>query len=110
MPEGSERKGLNNIRYTVSFAKVYKSPKELNGTLPREIYTPSEPPACGLLIEAGKEYLLAGRYENGIMTTVLCGQILLDDSTQSKFENVLEWNNVPNSLRNRLDIKAFEPC
>ncbi|KAK6025367.1 hypothetical protein OSTOST_08738 [Ostertagia ostertagi] len=32
--------------------------------LPAEIYTPSEPPACGLLIDTGKEYLLAVSHVN----------------------------------------------
>uniref|UniRef100_A0AC35FMV8 NTR domain-containing protein n=1 Tax=Panagrolaimus sp. PS1159 TaxID=55785 RepID=A0AC35FMV8_9BILA len=110
MPENPSRPGLNNIRYNVEYGKIYKSPADLKGELPKEIYTPSERPACGLLIDAGKEYLLAGRYENGTMTTVLCGQILSDDSNKETFESVLEWKNVPKTLQNRLDIKAFEPC
>ncbi|PAV69533.1 hypothetical protein WR25_12000 [Diploscapter pachys] len=59
--------------------------------LPNEIYTPSERPACGLVIEAGKEYLLAGRIESGVPFTVLCGQVLPDDSGATEYENVLEW-------------------
>ncbi|KAK0410800.1 hypothetical protein QR680_005328 [Steinernema hermaphroditum] len=102
MPDGSPRKGLNNIKYSVKHIDTFKVPNELNGTLPTSVFTPSEAPACGLFLDAGKEYLLAGRYEDGILMTVLCGQILYDDPKQSEFENVLEWEQVPDTLQNRL--------
>uniref|UniRef100_A0A914E3A2 NTR domain-containing protein n=1 Tax=Acrobeloides nanus TaxID=290746 RepID=A0A914E3A2_9BILA len=111
MPEGSERRGLNNIRYNVKYVNVYKTPNEFkNATLPESIYTPSERPACGIILEAGKEYLLAGRYVNNIMLTQLCGQVLSDDPTKETFENVFEWQNVPKALEQNLQSKAFEPC
>uniref|UniRef100_A0A1I7XMS5 NTR domain-containing protein n=1 Tax=Heterorhabditis bacteriophora TaxID=37862 RepID=A0A1I7XMS5_HETBA len=101
MPVGSSRKGLNNIRYVVEHMHVYKKPSNIS-VLPSEIYTPSEPPACGLLIHSGKEYLLAGRIENSSLFTVLCGQVLLDNPSEDLFENVLEWKNVPVNLQQSL--------
>uniref|UniRef100_A0A1I8A6E0 NTR domain-containing protein n=1 Tax=Steinernema glaseri TaxID=37863 RepID=A0A1I8A6E0_9BILA len=108
LPDGSPRKGLNNIKYSVKHVDTYKVPKELNGTLPTSVFTPSEAPACGLFLDAGKEYLLAGRFEDGILMTVLCGQILYDNPKQSEFENVLEWEQVPDTLRNRLKAGIFD--
>ncbi|CAP30619.1 Protein CBR-TAG-225 [Caenorhabditis briggsae] len=106
LPEGSERKGLNNLRYTVQHVEVFKKPSNMT-TLPDEIYTPSESPACGLTIAAGHEYLLAGRVEGpNALYTVLCGQVLPDDRSQTSFENVLEWKNVPQSLQTQ--IKAIK--
>ncbi|KAL6742210.1 hypothetical protein Aduo_015382 [Ancylostoma duodenale] len=101
MPPGSARKGLNNLRYAVNHVRVYKRP---NGApnLPAEIYTPSEPPACGLIIDAGKEYLLAGKIHNGTLHTVLCGQVLVDNPTEELYENVLEWSKVPKQLQEKL--------
>ncbi|VDM76669.1 unnamed protein product, partial [Strongylus vulgaris] len=66
--------------------------------LPAEIYTPSEPPACGLIIDAGKEYLLtaklgdyrrygSGKINNGTLHTVLCGQVLVDNPSEELYEN-----------------------
>uniref|UniRef100_A0A7I4YU54 NTR domain-containing protein n=1 Tax=Haemonchus contortus TaxID=6289 RepID=A0A7I4YU54_HAECO len=101
MPPGSPRKGLNNHRYAVEHIKVYKKPSDLK-TLPAEIYTPSEPPACGLLIDAGKEYLLAGKIHNGTLLTVLCGQVLVDNPAEELYENVLEWKKVPKQLQEKL--------
>uniref|UniRef100_A0A7E4UT26 NTR domain-containing protein n=1 Tax=Panagrellus redivivus TaxID=6233 RepID=A0A7E4UT26_PANRE len=103
------RKGLNNIRYKVTYGDVFKKPDNIS-SLPTDIYTPSEPPACGLLLEAGKEYLLAGRIVNGTATTVLCGQILQDDPEAQTYEKVLEWGEVAASLKNRLKIHAFDKC
>ncbi|CAI2353351.1 unnamed protein product [Caenorhabditis sp. 36 PRJEB53466] len=106
LPEGSERKGLNNLRYTVEHVEVFKKPANLT-VLPNEIFTPSESPACGLVIGAGREYLLAGRVEgNSALYTVLCGQVLPDDKSKSSFENVLEWKNVPQTLQTQ--IKAIK--
>ncbi|RCN30707.1 tissue inhibitor of metalloproteinase [Ancylostoma caninum] len=101
MPPGSARKGLNNLRYAVNHVRVYKRPNGV-GNLPAEIYTPSEPPACGLIIEAGKEYLLAGKIHNGTLHTVLCGQVLGDNPTEELYENVLEWSKVPKQLQEKL--------
>ncbi|EPB68030.1 tissue inhibitor of metalloproteinase [Ancylostoma ceylanicum] len=101
MPPGSARKGLNNLRYAVNHLKVYKRPNGV-ANLPAEIYTPSEPPACGLIIDAGKEYLLAGKIHNGTLHTVLCGQVLGDNPTEELYENVLEWSKVPKQLQDKL--------
>ncbi|CAI5453142.1 unnamed protein product [Caenorhabditis angaria] len=98
LPADTSRKGLNNLRYTVQHVKVFKTPANLT-TLPSEIFTPSESPACGLKISAGHEYLLAGRVEGASsLYTVLCGQVVPDSSTSTEFEKVLEWKNVPASL------------
>ncbi|VDO80056.1 unnamed protein product [Heligmosomoides polygyrus] len=115
MPPGSPRKGLNNHRYAVNHIKVYKphictwfrcitklqKPADVS-ELPSEIYTPSEPPACGLIIDAGKEYLLAGKIHNGTLFTVLCGQVLVDNPSEELYENVLEWKKVPKQLQEKL--------
>ncbi|KHJ93336.1 hypothetical protein OESDEN_06757 [Oesophagostomum dentatum] len=101
LPAGSARKGLNNIRYAVSHEQVFKRPPGVTN-LPPEIYTPSEPPACGLLIDAGKEYLLAGKMHNGTLHTVLCGQVLVDNPSEELYENVLEWKKVPSNLIEKL--------
>ncbi|KAE9419493.1 hypothetical protein Angca_004326 [Angiostrongylus cantonensis] len=103
MPPGSLRKGLNNIRYAVKHLKIYKKPSSMTATLPTDIYTPSEPAACGLIIEAGREYLLAGRIHNNTLYTVLCGQVLIDNPSEELYENVLEWRKVPNQLREKLE-------
>uniref|UniRef100_A0A8R1IQV2 NTR domain-containing protein n=1 Tax=Caenorhabditis japonica TaxID=281687 RepID=A0A8R1IQV2_CAEJA len=85
---------------------VTRTPANLT-TLPNEIFTPSESPACGLKIDAGKEYLLAGRVEGpNALFTVLCGQVLPDDRAAVAFENVLEWKNVPEALQT--EIKAIK--
>ncbi|CAJ0589896.1 unnamed protein product [Cylicocyclus nassatus] len=102
MPPGTGRKGLNNIRYAVIHEKVFKRPSGV-ANLPAEIYTPSEPPACGLIIDAGKEYLLAGRMLNGTLHTVLCGQVLADNPSEELYENVLEWKKVPRQLITKLE-------
>ncbi|KAK6024388.1 hypothetical protein OSTOST_09800 [Ostertagia ostertagi] len=81
--------------------KQDKKPSDLK-TLPAEIYTPSEPPACGLLIDTGKEYLLAGKIHNGTLLTVLCGQVLVDNPAEELYENVLEWKKVPKQLQEKL--------
>ncbi|ETN69139.1 hypothetical protein NECAME_05356 [Necator americanus] len=101
LPAGSSRKGLNNIRYAVNHERIYKRPPGVSN-LPAEIYTPSEPPACGLIIDAGKEYLLAGQMHNGTLHTVLCGQVPVDNPTEALYENVLEWKNVPKELQEKL--------
>ncbi|CAJ0950444.1 unnamed protein product, partial [Mesorhabditis belari] len=95
LPEGSTRKGLNNLRYGVEHLQVFKKPSNLS-TLPNEIFTPSEPPACGLIVEAGREYLLAGSLNGDALYTVLCGQILPDNKLGETIESRLEWKNIPN--------------
>uniref|UniRef100_A0A9J2QAY5 NTR domain-containing protein n=1 Tax=Ascaris lumbricoides TaxID=6252 RepID=A0A9J2QAY5_ASCLU len=61
MPNNPLRKGFTNIRYGAHHIRIYKVPPQFaNSTLPTEIFTPSEAAACGLVLEAGKEYLLAG--------------------------------------------------
>ncbi|CAB3397599.1 unnamed protein product [Caenorhabditis bovis] len=103
LPQGSARKGLNNLKYTVEHKKIFKKPANMT-SLPDEIFTPSEAPACGLKITAGKEYLLAGRVESpGALYTVLCGQVLPDKREAAQYENVLEWQNVPQILAQQLE-------
>ncbi|GMS78481.1 hypothetical protein PENTCL1PPCAC_656, partial [Pristionchus entomophagus] len=99
MPGDDSRKGLNNIRYAVEHLEVFKKPDNLTN-LPNEIYTPSEPPACGLILDVGKAYLLAGRVAPGgtLLSTVICGQVRPDDTREELFENVLEWKKVPTSF------------
>ncbi|CAJ0582613.1 unnamed protein product, partial [Mesorhabditis spiculigera] len=94
LPAGSTRKGLNNLKYGVEHVHVYKKPANMS-QLPDEIFTPSESPACGLIIEAGTEYLLAGSFNGGSLYTVLCGQVLPDNRSEDQFENVLQWKKVP---------------
>ncbi|CAD6186916.1 unnamed protein product [Caenorhabditis auriculariae] len=102
LPEGSTRKGLNNLRYHVEHLDVFKKPENMT-QLPEEIFTPSETPACGIKIDAGKEYLLAGRVETpSALFTVICGQVLSDNPAENQYENVLQWQNVPQSLRSQL--------
>ncbi|KAI1719547.1 tissue inhibitor of metalloproteinase domain-containing protein [Ditylenchus destructor] len=111
MPPGIvDRQVFKNFHYKVNHIDTFKFPEELNRTtLPKDIYSAQEDAACGIVLEQGHEYLLTGRYVNGTMLTTLCGQILYDDLKKAKYEDILEWNEVPNSLRNRLKIKAFEP-
>ncbi|KAF8384824.1 cri-2, partial [Pristionchus pacificus] len=98
VPGDETRKGLNNIRYAVEHLEVFKKPSNLTA-LPNEIFTPSEPPACGLILDVGKEYLLAGRVApGGTLSTVICGQVRPDDTREELFENVLEWKKVPTSF------------
>ncbi|WKX90685.1 hypothetical protein Q1695_009492 [Nippostrongylus brasiliensis] len=101
MPPGSPRKGLNNHRYAVKHVKVFKKPAGV-AELPAEIYTPSEPPACGLIIDSGHDYLLAGKNYNSTLFTVLCGQVLADNPSEELYENVLEWKKVPQPLIEKL--------
>ncbi|KAJ1351355.1 hypothetical protein KIN20_007348 [Parelaphostrongylus tenuis] len=108
MPAGSPRKGLNNIRYAVKHLKIYKKPSNMTATLPTDIYTPSESAACGLIIEAGREYLLAGSVHNGTLYTVLCGQIMVDNPREELYENVLEWRKVPKELQEKLESSNVE--
>lgn len=51
-----------------------------------------------------------GRVVNGTLLTQLCGQILYDDLNKAKLEDILEWREVPENTKSRLESKAFEPC
>ncbi|KHN88642.1 Putative metalloproteinase inhibitor [Toxocara canis] len=105
------RKGLTNIKYLVHHIRIYKEPPEFsNGTLPVEIFTPSEAPACGLMLEAGNEYLLSGSVSEGTLTTLLCGQVLDDDATSRTFENVLKWSMVSEKFQQWLDEDKSAQC
>ncbi|KAI6217840.1 putative esophageal gland cell secretory protein 12 [Aphelenchoides fujianensis] len=84
-------------------------PEEVNGTLPTEVYTPEEEAACGLALEAGGEYLLSGRIENGSLISMLCGQILFDDFKSSRHNDVLLWREVPKKTIAELKTRAYEP-
>ncbi|GMT08892.1 hypothetical protein PFISCL1PPCAC_189, partial [Pristionchus fissidentatus] len=98
VPGDNTRKGLNNIRYAVEHLETFKKPANMT-KLPEEIFTPSESPACGLILDVGKEYLLAGRVApGGTLSTVICGQVRPDDRSEELFENVLEWKKVPTSF------------
>ncbi|KAK6053467.1 hypothetical protein COOONC_09029 [Cooperia oncophora] len=91
----------SSLQTGLNQSSVLQKPSDLK-TLPGEIYTPSEPPACGLLIDVGKEYLLAGKIHNGTLLTVLCGQVLVDNPAEELYENVLEWKKVPKQLQEKL--------
>ncbi|CAI4222672.1 unnamed protein product [Auanema sp. JU1783] len=91
------RPGLNHIKYDVEHVKVFKKPNDVQ-TLPTQIFTPSESAACGLILDTGNEYLLAGRMNNGSLTTVICGQVLPEQPVENASGVVLQWSQVPKDL------------
>uniref|UniRef100_A0A183BM62 NTR domain-containing protein n=1 Tax=Globodera pallida TaxID=36090 RepID=A0A183BM62_GLOPA len=76
--------------------------------LPVNVYTATEDAACGILLESGHEYLLAGDYVNGTMVTGLCRQILLENLKESRKHDILEWGEVPQKLKEQLEKQEFD--
>ncbi|KAJ1370127.1 hypothetical protein KIN20_031787 [Parelaphostrongylus tenuis] len=54
----NDKFALSDVIYEVEHVRVFKKPRSLP-RLPSEVYTPS-PRECGLEMEVGEEYLLAG--------------------------------------------------
>jgi hypothetical protein len=77
--------------------------------VPVNVYSASYDNACGIQLEPGHEYLLAGQFVNGTMVTRLCGQILRETpkAGQPK-DDILEWGEVPVQLQNKLGSQALD--
>ncbi|GMS78482.1 hypothetical protein PENTCL1PPCAC_657, partial [Pristionchus entomophagus] len=80
------RKGLNNIRYAVEHLEVFKKPSVL-ASLPSTVYGHS---VCALhTANEGEEYLLAGGFRDGLLTTSFCGQVR--PNVDGVWAPVLDW-------------------
>ncbi|KAI1719546.1 tissue inhibitor of metalloproteinase domain-containing protein [Ditylenchus destructor] len=97
------------LHYKVTHIEVFKLPSELNTTdLPKDIYSAENEGLCGINLEPGHEYLLAGNfYRDGTLGTSLCGQIVIPDVKRNN-SAIFEWREVPKSLQDQLQMNAFE--
>ncbi|KAK6024368.1 hypothetical protein OSTOST_09819, partial [Ostertagia ostertagi] len=73
-----------------------------NSSLSQTISTPSESAACGVNLDIGKEYLLSGSYDEGVLRTASCGQISPDDPNDNFFGIVMEWKDVSKEFREEI--------
>ncbi|KHJ86376.1 hypothetical protein OESDEN_13878, partial [Oesophagostomum dentatum] len=89
--------GPQKRMYTVEYVKVIKIPPGLS-SLSEEIFTPKHSATCGLQLDVGKEYLLAGKSNDGVLRVISCGQIISDDPEDQSFGIVMEWKNVSEKL------------
>uniref|UniRef100_A0A914H439 NTR domain-containing protein n=1 Tax=Globodera rostochiensis TaxID=31243 RepID=A0A914H439_GLORO len=115
MPAGIiDRQTDLNSRHEIKYLKMFKISKEMpvnqqnQVILPVNVYTATEDAACGILLESGHEYLLAGDYVNGTMVTGLCRQILLENLKESRKHDILEWGEVPQKLKEQLEKQEFD--
>ncbi|WKY10915.1 hypothetical protein Q1695_002903 [Nippostrongylus brasiliensis] len=87
--------------YTVTHVSILKKP---NGTqLPNTISTSSSSASCGVTLEIGKEYLIAGSCEDGSLHSGSCGQISPDEPEDSSFGIVMEWKDVSKKFLDQLN-------
>jgi hypothetical protein len=112
--------GLNatNFHYQVRHNNVFKAPMPVGSSpnathqLPTVVISPAYEPACGIQLEAGRDYLLAGQLsgdKGGPLMTFLCGQVLLESKEESQKHDVLEWKEVPVEMQQKLKAHAFDP-
>ncbi|KHJ75324.1 hypothetical protein OESDEN_25060 [Oesophagostomum dentatum] len=88
--------------YTVEHVRVIKIPPGLS-SLSEEIFTPKHSATCGLQLDVGKEYLLAGKSNDGVLRVISCGQIISDDPEDQSFGIVMEWKNVSEKLQQQIE-------
>ncbi|KHJ85486.1 hypothetical protein OESDEN_14786, partial [Oesophagostomum dentatum] len=91
---------LKDIRYKVHHIKIYKAPSGFN--LTAYILTSSEPSACGLALEAKKEYLLSGSYYDNEFHTSSCFQVVSDEPADNFSGNLMEWKDVSAAFKRKL--------
>ncbi|KHN80223.1 Putative metalloproteinase inhibitor [Toxocara canis] len=101
-----KKKELNSERestvYKVKHIEVFKNTRSPQ-KLPAMISTPTSSAACGLFLKTGKQYLLSGGFtDQGNLTAIMCGQIALNDENSQSFGIVLQWNEVPEDLKEKL--------
>ncbi|VDP10953.1 unnamed protein product [Heligmosomoides polygyrus] len=86
--------------YRVQHREVFKSPIK-EDALPSNINSPSTEAACGVHLEIGRQYLLAGSHiSNGTYSTFRCGQIVEDGGNNSTdFGMPTEWDQVPEQMK-----------
>lgn len=109
MPPGiTDRQIPSNTKYEVEYVHIFKGGEtDANKTMNKTIFTPMEDGSCGLLLEEKHQYLLSGRFINGTMLTTICSQILLEDLKESRKHDILEWNEVPEELQQKLHSNKF---
>ncbi|KHN73742.1 Putative metalloproteinase inhibitor [Toxocara canis] len=90
------------IIYTVHYITVFKNIKRKRH-LCTEMRTPKETATCGVpFLEPGKEYLLAGSFDDSDEPTINnCLQILGPG-------NIPEWKGVPSEIKTKLKAGAFD--
>uniref|UniRef100_A0A915CCL7 NTR domain-containing protein n=1 Tax=Parascaris univalens TaxID=6257 RepID=A0A915CCL7_PARUN len=96
--------GMGYIEYKVNHIDVFKN-KRKPRKLPDEITTLASSAACGFpSLGIGKEYLLSGRFVEGdVLRMYACEQIIVKIKDGKPLDVVLEWNEVPNDLRKKLN-------
>ncbi|PIO70393.1 hypothetical protein TELCIR_07754 [Teladorsagia circumcincta] len=89
---------LNDVRYTLKHLEVFKAP---NGTdfLAPVVLTSSS--ACGISLGNGSDYLLSGSFDNGLLHTSTCGQIVTDDPNDNFSGGLMEWDDRTNTSLNQ---------
>ncbi|GMR46904.1 hypothetical protein PMAYCL1PPCAC_17099, partial [Pristionchus mayeri] len=90
---------IDNIVYVVEHIEVFKKPATLE-VLSTEVFGSTR---GDLMLEEGKEYLLCGKYYDGILSCTSFGQVKPEE-----VENlVAEWNQIPASFIE--EMKTYEP-
>ncbi|KAJ1351753.1 hypothetical protein KIN20_007887 [Parelaphostrongylus tenuis] len=83
----NDRFALSDIIYELEHVRVYKKPRSFS-TLPSEVYT-AAPENCGLHMDVGEEYLLAGNFVGRHLRVYQCGQVYEKSSdTAPKFDSL----------------------
>ncbi|KAJ1357820.1 hypothetical protein KIN20_016067 [Parelaphostrongylus tenuis] len=85
----------SDIIYDFEHVEIYKKPLNFS-TLPSVVYAPS-PHDCGLQMEVGEEYLLAGNREGHQIRVFLCGQVYDGFSFGAP-----QWDSVSQEIRKKL--------
>lgn len=74
--ESNDLDPTSKIRYGIRYDEVFKP---INSTLslrlPREIATAMDSATCGVKLELGETYLIAGMRENGFLQVGLCSSL-----------------------------------
>ncbi|CEF62573.1 Netrin domain and Proteinase inhibitor I35, tissue inhibitor of metalloproteinase family and Tissue inhibitor of metalloproteinases-like, OB-fold domain-containing protein [Strongyloides ratti] len=98
-----------NILYHTENNEVFKKPENLT-TLPNVIFTPQSGATCGIMgLEVGKEYLLSGSYNKGILQINSCNQMYAEGSSDYG-ATPQEWSNVPTIQKTMLKNGSYNNC
>ncbi|CAJ0607039.1 unnamed protein product [Cylicocyclus nassatus] len=81
---------LEQRQYTVKHSEVFKKPEECD-SLSEKIYTSTQSASCGVELEIGKEYLLAGSYNDNKLHIITCGQLA---SSEEFFGLIMERKDI----------------
>uniref|UniRef100_A0AC34QEU4 NTR domain-containing protein n=1 Tax=Panagrolaimus sp. JU765 TaxID=591449 RepID=A0AC34QEU4_9BILA len=97
----------NSVEYTVQHIEVFKSHTSM---LPNKVFTTSSSTACGQTnLNIGTDYLLSGTINSGTQALQLSTCLYMPgDDYQTT--GVLQWNQVPADLYQRLQKKNFQAC